>query len=146
MFLLFDGQYTTGRRAAVSDDITTTKQMMDAYMQPAIEQAERIRAKSRRILTETFTGDRAFSDGLTLYASPLLYDYYSQNGIPSPFTYLVKNEPLPYLEAADWTNQDIYKQLTVSRIYRHRVRDARAKKRVRRQHRAASRRRKRGLA
>lgn len=37
-------------------------------------------------------------DGLTLYVSPSLYEYYSQNGIPSPYTYLVKNEHLPLLE------------------------------------------------
>lgn len=130
----------------MSEDITTTKQMMDAYLQPAIEQAERIRARYRDVLTKAFVREHTAREvepgGLTLYASPLLYDCYSQNGIPSPFTYLVKNEPLPYLEAADWTKQDTYKQLTAAHVSR----TVRVKKRARRQHRAAFRRRKRGLA
>jgi hypothetical protein len=124
----------------VSEDVTTTKQMMEAYLQSAIEQAERIRTKYRNILNEALTGDRAFSDGLTLYVSPLLYDYYSQNGIPAQFTYLVKNEPLPKMSPCHWNTPPL------DPIARQYIRDKKNCKRTRRKHRAAFRRRKRGLA
>lgn len=41
----------------MSDELNTTKQVMDAYLQPAIKQAERIRAKYHDVLTKAIMGE-----------------------------------------------------------------------------------------